>query len=55
MDTGRPPFRYDARLWRLIIDESTGEPLIGADAALDPATARLLHRTIAVVREDFLQ
>ena len=47
--------RFLQRLWRLIIDESTGQPLIGADseAALDPATARLLHRTIAVVREDF--
>jgi leucyl-tRNA synthetase len=57
------------RLWRLIIDESTGAPLVrpqpppsppgaGAapappDAALDVTTARLLHRTIAAVREDF--
>ncbi len=61
--------RFLQRLWRLIIDESTGQTLVppepaasadpGApsdadlDADLDAATARLLHRTIAVVREDF--
>ncbi len=53
--------RFLQRLWRLIIDESTGEPLIAsadrsalsATEPLDAATARLLHRTIAVVREDF--
>ncbi|MGO9188418.1 MAG: class I tRNA ligase family protein, partial [Streptosporangiaceae bacterium] len=67
--------RFLQRLWRLIIDESTGKPLIApepsspatplvpsaspvssapsASEQLDPATARLLHRTIAVVREDF--
>ncbi len=47
--------RFLQRLWRLIIDESTGQTLIGTgpDADLDAATARLLHRTIAVVREDF--
>ena len=85
--------RFLQRLWRLIIDESTGEPLItpepsslatpsvpsassassapsapsvpsassvpsapsvpSATEPLDAATARLLHRTIAVVREDF--
>jgi leucyl-tRNA synthetase len=63
--------RFLQRLWRLIIDESTGETLIGPDPSdpsdpsasaeptapsaepLDAATARLLHRTIAAVREDF--
>ncbi len=66
--------RFLQRLWRLIVDESTGETLTGpadtptgpadtstgpADtptgpgAALDDATERLLHQTIAVVREDF--
>jgi leucyl-tRNA synthetase len=60
--------RFLQRLWRLIIDESTGESLVSAgppvsaaDPAaasaeaepLDPATARLLHQTIAAVREDF--
>ena len=45
--------RFLQRLWRLIVDESTGETLVVSGAALDAATARLLHRTIAVVREDF--
>jgi leucyl-tRNA synthetase len=51
--------RFLQRLWRLIIDESTGEALVSAappadqDGPLDPATARLLHQTIAAVREDF--
>ena len=45
--------RFLQRLWRLIVDESTGETLVVSGAALDDATARLLHRTIAVVREDF--
>ncbi len=47
--------RFLQRLWRLVIDESTGEPLIGPGLipALDAATARLLHQTIAAVREDF--
>jgi leucyl-tRNA synthetase len=60
--------RFLQRLWRLIIDESTGETLIGPGPStpaapaeptapsaepLDAATARLLHRTIAAVREDF--
>src|SRR2546430_12358200 len=41
------------RLWRLIVDESTGKTLAGPGATVDDATARLLHRTIAAVREDF--
>jgi leucyl-tRNA synthetase len=62
--------RFLQRLWRLIIDESTGEPLIALEPSapsapsspsapsapsdpLDADTARLLHRTIAIVREDF--
>ena len=45
--------RFLQRLWRLIVDESTGETLVVSGAGLDDATARLLHRTIAVVREDF--
>jgi leucyl-tRNA synthetase len=44
--------RFLQRLWRLIIDESTGEIAVG-DAPLDAATARLLHQTITAVREDF--
>jgi leucyl-tRNA synthetase len=48
--------RFLQRLWRLIIDETTGETRITADTAqpLDTGTARLLHRTIAAVREDFV-
>jgi len=45
--------RFLQRLWRLIIDESTGETLVPPEEPLDPETARLLHRTIATVREDF--
>jgi len=73
--------RFLQRLWRLIVDEATGEtrlspptpppdpavppaPVVPPDPvvppaappaaeALDPATARLLHRTIATVREEF--
>jgi leucyl-tRNA synthetase len=53
--------RFLQRVWRLIIDESTGQPRPLAQAPpdqagaapLDPGTARLLHRTIAAVREDF--
>jgi leucyl-tRNA synthetase len=44
--------RFLQRLWRLIVDESTGETEVSA-APLDPATSRLLHQTIAAVREDF--
>jgi len=41
--------RFLQRLWRLIIDESTGATLIGRppEPALDAATARLLHRLAA--------
>jgi leucyl-tRNA synthetase len=45
--------RFLQRLWRLIVDESTGETLTSPAATLDDATERLLHQTIAVVREDF--
>jgi len=55
--------RFLQRLWRLIIDETTGETRIPADdgapgagamdtVVMDPATVRLLHQTIAAVRED---
>ncbi len=44
--------RFLQRVWRLVIDESSGEPVVGDDL-LDPATARLLHQSIAVVRDDF--
>ncbi|HLK78379.1 MAG TPA: class I tRNA ligase family protein [Streptosporangiaceae bacterium] len=41
------------RLWRLIVDETTGETTAAAEEPLDPATTRLLHQTIIAVREDF--
>jgi len=50
--------RFLQRLWRLIVDETTGETLLPApgsadEPALDPATTRLLHQTIIAVREEF--
>jgi leucyl-tRNA synthetase len=50
--------RFLQRLWRLIVDETTGETLLAASApaaepSLDPATTRLLHQTITAVREAF--
>jgi leucyl-tRNA synthetase len=44
--------RFLQRLWRLVVDETTGETEVSADA-LDAATAHLLHQSIATVREDF--
>jgi leucyl-tRNA synthetase len=44
--------RFLQRLWRLVVDETTGETHI-TDAPLDPDTTRLLHQTIIAVREEF--
>jgi leucyl-tRNA synthetase len=44
--------RFLQRLWRLIIDETTGEAVATA-FALNSETERLLHQTIAAVRDDF--
>ncbi len=44
--------RFLQRLWRLIVDETTGETA-AAPSSLDEDTARLLHQTIAAVRTDF--
>ena len=43
--------RFLQRLWRLIIDEETGELRVD-DAAADDETRRVLHRTIDSVRTD---
>ncbi|WP_129338376.1 leucine--tRNA ligase [Cellulomonas endophytica] len=43
--------RFLQRLWRNVVDETTGELLVSEDAPSD-ATLRLLHRTIADVTED---
>jgi len=48
--------RFLQRVWRLVIDEQTGETRV-VDAAgeqtLDTNTLRVLHRTIAGVAEDY--
>jgi leucyl-tRNA synthetase len=51
-------YRFLQRLWRLIVDETTGETLLPAPGSapeppLDPATTRLLHQTVIAVREEF--
>ncbi|MEV4637254.1 leucine--tRNA ligase [Actinoplanes sp. NPDC049548] len=43
--------RFLQRVWRLVVDEETGE-VRATDAPLDPKTRRALHQTIAGVRED---
>jgi leucyl-tRNA synthetase len=44
--------RFLQRLWRLIIDESTGGTVTAA-SPLEKDSEQLLHQTIAAVREDF--
>ena len=43
--------RFLQRLWRNVVDEETGE-LHVTDEPADDETRRLLHRTIAAVRDD---
>ncbi|GAA3336627.1 leucine--tRNA ligase [Amorphoplanes nipponensis] len=43
--------RFLQRVWRLVVDEETGAVRV-TDEPLDPATRRVLHRTIDGVRED---
>ena len=46
--------RFLQRVWRLVIDESTGETRVVDDTEdLDTDTLRSLHRTIAGVSEDY--
>jgi leucyl-tRNA synthetase len=45
-------YRFLQRLWRNVIDESTGEPRV-VDASADEELRRTLHRTIDGVRRDF--
>ncbi|MGH3970109.1 MAG: leucine--tRNA ligase, partial [Mycobacterium sp.] len=45
--------RFLQRVWRLVVDEQTGEKRVDDHAAVDVQTLRLLHRTIAGVSEDF--
>ena len=44
--------RFLQRVWRLVVDESTGETK-ASDDSLDEATLRALHRTVAGVRDDY--
>jgi leucyl-tRNA synthetase len=45
--------RFLQRLWRNLVDEETGEPLV-VDTSPDPELWRLLHRTIDGVRNDMV-
>jgi leucyl-tRNA synthetase len=45
--------RFLQRVWRLVVDEQTGEIQVTDSAELDDETLRLLHRTIAGVSEDY--
>ena len=44
--------RFLQRVWRLVVSEDTGATAVSEDA-LDDATLRLLHRTIAGVADDY--
>ncbi len=47
-------YRFLQRVWRLVIDEDTGETrVVDTDGQLDTGTLRALHRTIAGVSEDY--
>jgi leucyl-tRNA synthetase len=47
-------YRFLQRVWRLVVDESSGEPrVVDAHEPLNPDTLRVLHRTIAGVAEDY--
>ncbi|MGW0891946.1 leucine--tRNA ligase [Saccharopolyspora sp. NPDC002578] len=60
LDTSRPwatkdvvgSHRFLQRLWRNVVDESTGEPRV-TDEQPDEEVLRALHKTIDGVREDF--
>ncbi|WP_028478344.1 leucine--tRNA ligase [Nocardia sp. CNY236] len=60
LDTSRPwatkdvigAHRFLQRVWRLVVNEETGQLRV-ADAAATDETVRLLHKTIAAVDEDF--
>jgi leucyl-tRNA synthetase len=45
--------RFLQRVWRLVVDEHTGEIRVVGDGDLDTEMLRLLHRTIAGVSEDY--
>ncbi|MBV8291032.1 MAG: leucine--tRNA ligase, partial [Mycobacterium sp.] len=45
--------RFLQRVWRLVVDEQTGDIRVVNSPDLDTETLRLLHRTIAGVSEDY--
>ncbi len=45
--------RFLQRVWRAVIDESTGATAVNEHEALDIDTLKILHRTIAGVAEDY--
>lgn len=61
LDTSRPwatkdvvgAHRFLQRLWRLVVDESTGELVINDEASLTEEDLKQLHRTIAGIRDDY--
>ncbi|MDK8878751.1 leucine--tRNA ligase [Corynebacterium sp. MSK008] len=60
LDTSRPwatkdvvgAHRFLQRLWRLVVDEATGEATV-VDTELSDEDSKYLHRTIAGVRDDY--
>ena len=63
LDTSRPRATKDVvgaqrflqRLWRLVIDENTGNLVVVDDAVLTDDDNKALHRTVAGVREDYAE
>ncbi|HZQ32386.1 MAG TPA: leucine--tRNA ligase [Mycobacterium sp.] len=47
-------YRFLQRVWRLVVDEQTGEVRV-CDDDLDDDTLRLMHRTIAGVADDYAE
>jgi len=45
--------RFLQRVWRLVVDENTGELRVSEESDLDEATLRALHGAIAGVAEDY--
>jgi leucyl-tRNA synthetase len=47
------PYRLLQRIWRVVIDEATGEVHVSDDEVPEEGLNRLLHKTIAAVREGY--
>ncbi|MDV3123412.1 leucine--tRNA ligase [Mycobacterium sp. 21AC1] len=46
-------YRFLQRVWRVVVDETTGSVRVAAHEALSEDTLRALHKTIAGVTEDY--